>query len=199
LITSHIMPWLPIYADEEDFQVIHDWLNQNDEIAFIVPDGPSRWRAVYTVARMDSPRICLWHVPSGPLPLRHPLPSKRIDPITDPWSGWTELRGRADHAYPYFGFYHVGVIWLERSPQRDGHADTIGLSSFGWTGNVHAKAGHPAPESTKKFWANLRSWTKKNAVKIPRSGSLDGPRPEIWAFPSALSAIKRGRNRANNP
>ena len=181
------MPWIPFYADEGDFRVILDWLNQNDEIAFIVSDGPKRWRAVHTVPRLeDSLQICLWHVPSGPLPLRYPLPSGRIDPITDPWSGWTELRGRADHAWPYFGFYYVGVIWLHRRLRSEEKPDTISLSSFGWTGNQHAKAGHSAPEATKKFWASLRSWTKMNAVRIPRSGPLDGPRPEIWAFPSAL-------------
>jgi hypothetical protein len=179
------MPWLPIYADEEDFRVIHDWLNQNDEIAFIVSDGPRRWRAVQTVAHLDSARICLWHVPSGPLPLS-----------IDPWKGWT-IRGWSGD-YPCFGTDNVGLIWFNRRPKSHRQPDAIGLSSFEWPGNLYATAGRPAPETTKRFWASLRIWIKKNAVRIPRSGPLDGPRPKIWAFPSALSAIKHGRDRANN-
>jgi hypothetical protein len=35
------MPWIPIYADSTDFQVLHEWLNQNEEIAFVISDGPS--------------------------------------------------------------------------------------------------------------------------------------------------------------
>ena len=81
------MPWLPIYADEEDFTLVFDYLNQSDEVAFIVSDGPGRWRATQRIVNMDAPRFCLWHVPSGPLPLLHPHPSKRIDSISDPWSG----------------------------------------------------------------------------------------------------------------
>jgi hypothetical protein len=193
------MPWLPLYADEEDCRVVHDYLNQNEEIAFIVPDGPHRWRATRTVPVMDAVRICLWHVPSGPLPLLHQHPSKTVDSIHDPWSGWTELRTGADSTCPYFGAGHPGIIWLNHQPKALRVPDGIGLSSFECIGNHYAISGNPAPEVTERFWKRLRHWAKKSAVRIPRDGPVDGPHPEIWAFPSALAAFRIGRGRDSNP
>jgi len=188
------MPWLPIYADEEDFRLILDRLNRDDEIAFIISDGPKKWRAVRSIPSLHSHRICLWHVPSGPLPL---LYSRYAKPgqIIDPWDGWTELRSGRDNTNPYFGPSHPGVIWFNSRCL----PNTICLSSFEWAGNLHAKAGRPAPEATTEFWARLRGWAKKNAVRITRSGTLESLRPEIWAFRSALSAIRRGVDRQCNP
>jgi len=193
------MPWIPIYADDTDFQVLHGWLNQNEEIAFVISDGPSRWRAVHTVPSIDSRRICLWHIPSGPLPLLHPHPSKRIDSITDPWSGWSGLRDGADKSCPYFGAGHPGVFWLNHWPHGRREPQNIGLSSFEWIGNRYSVIGSPAPEVTEKFWQRLRRWIKKMAIQIPRSGPVDGEHPEIWAFPSALAAFRNGCSRDSNP
>jgi len=187
------MPWLPIYADEEDFQFILDWLNRNDEIAFIISGGAKQWRAVRTIPSFHSHRVCLWHVPSGPLPLHYSRYAKPGQ-VVDPWDGWTELRSGADNTNPYFGPSYPGVIWFNNGRR----PNTICLSSFEWAGNLHAKSGCPAPETTTKFWATLRNWTKKNAVRITRYGPLESPRPEIWAFRSALSAIRSGVNRQRN-
>jgi hypothetical protein len=104
------MPCIPLYADESDFSTIHDYLNQTEEIAFIVSDGLQRWRAVKAVPNMDLGRICLWHMPSGSLPLLHPLPSKTVESISDPWGGWTELRTGADANCPYFGLGDQGIL-----------------------------------------------------------------------------------------
>ncbi|MES1180662.1 MAG: hypothetical protein ABUL66_02235, partial [Verrucomicrobiota bacterium] len=122
------MPWIPLYADEQDFSVIHDYLNQTEDIAFIVSDGSRRWRAVRTIPRMDGARVCLWHIPSGQLPLLHPHPSKTVDSIFDPWSGWTELRTGADSSCPYFGAGHPGIIWLNQRPVSKRVSDGIALS-----------------------------------------------------------------------
>jgi hypothetical protein len=193
------MPWLPFYADEEDFRVVHDYLNQNEEIAFIVSDVPHRWRATHTIPHMDGTRICLWHVPSGPLPLLHPHPSKAVDSIADPWSGWTELRTGTDNTCPYFGAGHPSIIWLNHRPKSERLSDGIGLSSFEWIGNRYSLIGSPAPKVTERFWQRLGRWAKKSAVIIPRAGALDGPSREIWAFQSALAAFRSGRNRDSNP
>ena len=193
------MPWIPFYADEEDFRVIHDYLNQNEEVAFIVSDGPRRWSATHTIPSMDGVRVCLWHVPSGPLPLLHPHPSKTVDSISDSWSGWTELRTGADSTCPYFGAGHPGVIWLNHRPKAQRVPDGIGLSSFEWIGNRYSVIGSPAPKVTEKFWQRLRRWVKKSAVGIPRSGPVNGLHPEIWALSSALAAFRSGRSRDPNP
>jgi len=193
------MPWIPLYADEEDFRVIHDYLNQSEDIAFIVSDGSRRWRAVQTIPRMDGERVCLWHVPSGSLPLLHPQPSKTVDSISDPWSGWTELRTGADSSCPYFGAGHPGIIWLNQRPVSKRVSGGIALSSFEWIGNRYSLIGSPAPDVTEKVWQRLRRWAKKSAVMIPRSGALDGAHPEILTFPSALAAFRSGRGRDSNP
>src|SRR5689334_7347129 len=103
------MSWLPIYADSNDFRDIHEWLNSCEELAFIVADGPQKWRAVNSIPELQPGRVCLWHVPSGPLPLVHPPPSRETSEIADPWGGWQELRAGADPGVPYFGPAHVGI------------------------------------------------------------------------------------------
>lgn len=193
------MPWLPIYADANDFRAIHDWLNASEELAFIVSDGPQRWRAVGSVPALDSERICLWHVPSGPLPLLRPSSSRDVGSVTDPWSGWEELRAGADPSHPYFGAGHPGIIWLNHRPVSRRSPRGVGLSSYEWIGNHYRVIGKAADASTEAFWRSMRRWTQKHSRKIPRAGALDGPRAEIFAFPSALAAFESGVERDANP
>jgi hypothetical protein len=194
------MPWIPLYADEEDFRVVLDHLNQDEDVAFVLSDGLRCWRATHTIPQLDGiRRICLWHVPSGDLPLLHPHPSKTVDSIQDPWSGWTELRTGADSTCPYFGAGHPGVIWLNHRPKSLRVPDGIGLSSFEWIGNHYSVIGSPAPEVTERFWARLRRWVKKIGIMVPRSGAVDGTDAEIFTFPSALAAFRGGRCRDSNP
>ena len=103
------MPWLPIYANANDFPIILDWLNRSEDLAFIVSDGRSRWRAVESIDTLDNNRFCLWHVPSGPLPLLHAKPSREVGSISDPWKGWKELREGADASQP--GRCSSSVVW----------------------------------------------------------------------------------------
>jgi len=193
------MPWLPIYADSNDFRTIHDWLNASEELAFIVADGPQRWRAVSTVPSLATDRVCLWHVPSGPLPLLHAQPSREVSSITDPWSGWQELRAGADASRPYFGAGHPGIIWLNHRPISRRSQRGIGLSSYEWIGNHYRDIGNAADAATEVFWRSMRRWTQKHAKKIPRDGPIDGSRAEIFAFPSALAAFESGVERDANP
>jgi hypothetical protein len=198
------MPWLPVYIDHSDLASITDWLNAEDCIAFIVSEGPKRWVAVPT---LDAPPgdgyVGLWHTESGPLPLTrgrllHALmiPDGRI---RNPFKGWREQRTGADPTRPYFGAGHPGVYWFRVRTRAVHHEDGIGLSSFEWIGNRYRRIGHGAPEVTMKWWQRLRRWVKKQAVQIARSGRVDGPEPEIWAMPSALSAIENGCARDDNP
>ena len=192
------MPWLPIYADSCDMERMCDWLNASEEVAFIVPCAPGRWRAVSSVPSFDSDRVCLWHVPSGPLPLLHPHPSKEVGAILDPWSGWQELRIGADPQRPYFGAGHPGVIWLNVRALSRRSAPGIGLSSFEWIGNRYRLIGNAAEASTEKFWRSLRRWVQKQCQKIPRYGPIDGPGAEIFTFPSAQAAFESGVGRDAN-
>jgi len=184
----HSMPWLPLYADSNDFRTIREWLNASEEVAYIVGDGPGRWRAVGSVPAFGIDRICLWHVPSGAL-----------GGITNPWNGWQEMRAGADPRVPYFGAGDPGVFWLNVRPTSRRSAGGIGLSSFEWIGNHYRCLGRAAAPSTERFWRGLRRWAQKHAKKVPRTGLLGGPRAEIFAFPFALAAFGAGVPRDDNP
>ena len=178
------------YADKNDLKSIEEYFNQHPEIAFIVPDGPRRWRAVKTVSGLRRKSVALWHVLSGPPPLLHPLPSNEETRISNPWRGWKELRSVGKVA-PYFGPDDTGIIWFNRRLCGKYKPANLGMSSFGWVGSYFSKA----KKSTEQFWKDLRAWVKANATLIPRTGRVNGPRREIWAFPSALAAFKRGQGR----
>jgi hypothetical protein len=192
------MPCLPMYVDNADLQQLLSWLNSDEEIAFIVSDGSKRWKAVPSLQKIASGRFCIWHTPSGPLPL---LGDSTVEDtyVNDPCSGWTEVQTGADPKTPYFGAGHPGIFWLNARPTAYSNPKVIGLSSFEWIGNHYRSIGRPAPETTEKWWQRLRKSVKKVAHRIPRSGPCDGLRPEIWAFPSAYEAILSGVPRDSNP
>lgn len=192
------MSWLPMYVDKADLQQLLSWLNSDEEIAFIVSDGPKRWKAVPSLQKIASGRFCIWHTPSGPLPLLGYGTIKDTS-VSDPRSGWTEVLTGADPNTPYFGSGHPGIVWLNAWPAAYRDPKAIGLSSFEWIGNHYRCIGRPAPETTEKWWQRLRKSVKKVAHRIPRDGPCDGPRPEIWAFPSAYEAILSGVPRDSSP
>lgn len=41
------MPWLPCYVSGDDTSILLSFLNQSDDVAFIVADGDGRWKAVF--------------------------------------------------------------------------------------------------------------------------------------------------------
>jgi hypothetical protein len=200
------MPWLPMYLHAIDVKIVLDRLDGDKELAWIIPRGPGRWIAVPKHPRLagyEYGRYALWHVPSGPLPLIASQGQARTSEawIDDPWKGWNELRPGADPQVPYFGAGHSGVYWLNlrvaASPV-EGLA-RIGMSSFEWIGNHYRIIGRPAEKATELHWKRLRSWAGRNAERIPRSGPVDGPGAEIYAFPTALRAIRAGATRSPNP
>jgi len=189
------MPWLPMYATTEDFEEIRHFLNSEDAVAYLVSYGPKQWVAVNEIESWPSSRVALWHIPSGPLPLLADEPGGEAKEIADPWSAWTERRTGADPTTPYFGPGHPGVIWLNI---RKGSSN-IGLSSFEWIGNHYRIIGAPAKPETEKWWRRLGRRMRRNAIRIPRRGPVDGSKAEIWAHPAALAAIREGVERDPNP
>ncbi len=192
------MPWLPIYATEQDLRNVFAFLNAEDEVAFLVSDGPGRWIAKKQLNYEGDTRYCIWHVPSGPLPLLR-ANGQEEGLIIDPWQGWKEERVGADPTTPYFGAGHPGVIWLNARAVSNRKQDAIGLSSFEWIGNWYRIIGNAAPETTEKYWKRMGRRVKKGALRVPRAGAWDGPKPEIWALPDALTKIRSGVERDANP
>jgi hypothetical protein len=239
------MPSLSFFADERDAIPLLKWLNDDPEIAFIVPDGPAdpreayvsgvrrqlgatteaaalypsfllsdtfsqqRWKAVRTVARLRDGKHCLWHVPSGPLPL--PLDCRMGQAVADAWSGWVESRPASDPTMPHFVPGHPAEIYLElwtrhrsySAAERaslpmlvsywTGEQDILVLSTFGWVGDYCG----PAPQTAWNWWQGLEAWMTVHATGIggfPNPDEDGGPEAGVsfWAFPSALEKLKSG-------
>lgn len=193
------MPSLPIYADESDCSAVVDHLNQSEEIAFIVSVGAGKWAAVPRIERLKPGRYCLWHVPSGPLPLFRGA-NEPPGLIENPFSGWVEVKAGADTSQPYFGAGHPGIIWLNVRGTDVNHLSglaTIGLTSFEWIGNHYKSIGSSAHPDTEKFWKSLGRWVKKNSVKVPRGGLNQSTPAEIWALEGAASQLESGARGGN--
>jgi hypothetical protein len=187
------MAWIPLYLNKSDEKELLTFLNQEDEIAFIVSNGENNWKAVNTINEFPEQRIVLWHTPSGKLPLLTPDDSEEW--IEEPSNGWIEKRKGADERTPYFGAGWPGVIHLNI---RTNNESEIGMSSFEWIGNHYSIIGISASETTKKFWNRLRRQIKKRAVQISRS-DREGSKPEVFTFNGALDEIKNGKGRNMNP
>lgn len=193
------MPWLPIYADEADCSVLLDYLNHSEEIAFIVSVGAGKWSAIQRLETLNPGRHCLWHVPSGPLPLFRGA-GESPGKIENPFSGWVEVKAGAVASQPYFGPGHPGILWLNVRGVEVHHLSgmaTVGLSSFEWIGNHYKAIGSAANPETEKFWKILGRWVKKTSTKVPRGGINQSTPPEIWAFSGAESRLKNGARGGN--
>ena len=188
------MPWLPMYAVEQDLADLLSLLNLNDEIAFIVSSGSGAWQATTSISELIPGRYCLWHVPSGSLPLVR-RDGSEPGTIDDPFLGWEEERAGADPSTPFFGAGAPGIIWLNVRPtgaRAPAPETVVGLSSFEWIGDHYKVLGFPARPETKAFWNALGRWIRKRAVKIPRGGPVSTTPPEIWALPSAMQLFAGG-------
>lgn len=192
------MVWIPLYADEVDLADVVKWLSADNEIAFIVSAGPKRWIARPELEGVHFNRLALWHIPSGPLPLLPGRAWQRARWIEDPMQGWKERKTGLDPTVPFFGAGHSGIVWFNaEATGPDG--EEIGMSSFEWIGNRYRPEGLGAHPATESWWRRLRERIRSIAVQVPRLGPLDGPDPEIWALPSAMSRLRSGSIRAINP
>jgi hypothetical protein len=160
------MPNVPCYLAGDDPKILLSFLNESDEIAFVIPAGVRRWKTISDIPELESGRQFLWHKPGGPLPLFRGGYEPE-EPILDPESGfWSQSLDQ-----PCFGPTATNVIWLHFRPviyDKESGAPTINLSEFSWIGNRYANIGHPAPPATEKWWKQLKRVVQKHAVKVPR-------------------------------
>ena len=200
------MAWTPLYLEVNDVEILNNWLNDNEEIAFLVVNGTGKWIAkmkhniladngTQTIGSRGMNFLIpnfiqynLWHIPSGQLPLLGDgAPDSFID---DPWSGWTENRQGFNQNVPYFGVGHVGIIGL--NIKLADKKDAIPISYFDWIGNHYKMIGFGADKSTELFWKKLKRMLKKTATQIPRCNDSERKK-EVFAFPSAYTEITNGR------
>ncbi len=206
------MPALSFFITEFDLAILIKRLNDDEEIAFIVPDAiddPSavRWKAVHTVPTLLDGEHSLWHIPSGPLPLvqstpgigplvRPPNPS-----IADPWAGWTE-GASARTEKPWFGPGCHAEIRLTLSTRYKAYTndecstlpvlvsywmqgrELLASSSFQWT----ESRSRSTPPQTRRWRNRLKAWMNRVLVRLPTSD----PRVTFWSFPFALELLQHG-------
>jgi hypothetical protein len=212
------MPWIPMYLVDADVKQLCAMLNDDPDIALVVPDGVNRWKAQRKVPKLPNGEHALWHIPSGPIELESKDYKANPKIVRNPFKGWRARipEFERDHGgVPWFGPGPLGIFRLTirrtAGTKRDIFSpmtarpwtapanEVIGLSTFGWIGNHYSIIGYKAPKATELYWNTLRRRIAKAAVKIPSDGPLGGKYKSIWAFPAALAEIKRGRKRADNP
>jgi hypothetical protein len=207
------MPSIQMYLDGADVDFLNDWLNQEEEIAFLTSNGRKHWIAKKEHSISDDLRNILekfgyfgfpfdyelWHVPSGPLPLIKPnngVVSLRMkeedwkykDFISNPWLGWKEETEGSNPRIPYFES-HPGVLQVTITPTQQWGIST---SYFGWIGNHYSIIGNKANPLTEKFWKRLYQMVRKVSTQIPRGNNKLGKKM-IYAFPNALIEINNGK------
>lgn len=163
------MPSLSFFADADDAGRLVEHLNQDPDLAFLVPLDPigwprpacssasglavveqQRWQAVQAVPSLRDGQHSLWHTPTGEL--LEPVPSRKLllapgTPIADPWSGW---RGRSlvTHATAIpdvqAGLGHHGMVRLDL-----------------WTRHLPYSADERAAESPLVYY-----WTRAHEVLV---------------------------------
>lgn len=189
--------WLGFYAAQADAELLHQRLNADPEIAFLLQEGPGRWRAVW---QLEDPlgKTMLWHVPGGPLPLLGRGGEEPDTLIEDPFAGWQERREGHDYSVPYFGPSCPFVLELKLiTPGWRGlPADIMPMSGLSWFGSPGRS---PVPPATARWWRNFRGWMRRNAVRVTRWGPLVAPHADIWAMPAALRALEAGMERDAHP
>lgn len=198
------MPATILYLTPNDAQVITDWLNEDANIAWIIKDRQNncdyRWRAVDTVAEIQSGSHCLWLKTAGPLR----IPSGRHDTddteVAEPFSGWDQRLDNEVADEPWFGVAAPETFSFTFKAQGSEADDAIGRSGFNWIGNYFRLIGQGAPVESERWWSKYKRFLKKNAIGIPWPEDLDsGARTGAYAFPEAYNEICHGRARDINP
>jgi hypothetical protein len=189
-----------MYLEPSDAEIILDWLNNDDEIAFFVSKGPKKWKAVKTIDKLKTYNL-FWHTPYQNLPLIRGN-NEKPGVIENPWLGWEEVRNSRDDI-PYFndcpGTIKFNLL-INRFyiDENNKPVDAILISSFGWIGNYYKVLGKPALEETEKWWKNLRKRINKFSQKIVLTWE-NNRKTDIYAFPNALKAIENGKRALNQP
>ena len=159
-----------IYINETDLQILLNWINDCEEIAFIISNGENKWIVVDKLSTLKPKSILyLWHKKSGFTPSTNWF--KR-----DPYKGWKGPKG-ADSRLPYYGPGEPSLYTLEYNPVINGNRER---SHIGWIGNYYKSMGKPAPKVTELWWAKLKRFIKKNCINTEGS----------WAFQNTFKEME---------
>jgi hypothetical protein len=192
------MPSIPFYALDSDLELVLQHLNDDQTIAFVIPDGPRRWRAVEHRDGLGAGHHALWHRPGGNLPLLGRNQNEADEPIASPFEGWEERVAAATPGLPFFGSVPM-VIWFHLAEGRSAQGGTVPMSAFGWIGDRYRAIGQGAPKETTSWWRALQSWVRRQTRPFPRGGTAASGQGTIAAFPGAAERLQAGMPGELNP
>jgi hypothetical protein len=176
-----------LYASSEDGELIREWINADDHIAWIVKAEQHgceyRWQAVKKLNALAAQEYALWHVESGPLNIPSGTLGQPDIAVLDPFSG-----GNLPGPF-HFSFNPVG---RERP-------ESIGRSEFSWLRNRYKPIGKPAPPVCLKWWARLGRFIKSNATEVPWPYPHGLDKLVAYAFPEAIERMRVGIHADANP
>ena len=189
-----------MYLDLDDLPMLEQFLNDDEQILFVVRTGESLFQTFKPFKLRPNMECTLWHLPCGKIPLacRDAKGRITVDPCIPTASQLgaisLELQVRP-RKYQTLVPRACGQLYDLCNFDDD---SAIGRSDFGWIGNRFSSCSERPNKKTELWWNRLRRWISKNAIKIPFYGPIDGPRRDAWAFPAAYSAIKSGTPRSAN-
>jgi hypothetical protein len=214
-----MMPALAFFAaDADDVGILLRHLNEDPELAFLVPVPPigplpapssgvgnpvlegQGWQAVRQVTSLGDGQHLLWHLPAGDLLER--VPSRKLVPppgtrIADPWSGWRGrswvLDGRYVIPEVQAGPGDSGIVRLElrtRYCLSPEESHHMGTAEILWCSIFHWLGSRyaPARKETSRWWDRLKGRFGRTTVKLVDPTG----RQVFYAFPSALRRLKSG-------
>ena len=192
-----------LYMTSKDSDLLRNWLNGEDSVAWIVSAGQSgfeyRWRAVDSLESLVPGAYYLWHKTSGPLNVPSGSLAVADAIVLDPYAGWTQRMHDADARSPWFGANLPGPCSLRFVPEGREAAGSIGRSEFAWPGDYYRCIGKPAQPAAKAWWRRLGRFVRSQSTRIPWPSPDVSSRSFAYAFPDAYAEILRGRPYDINP
>jgi len=192
-----------IYATAADADLIREWINGEDSIAWIVEAARSHrtytWKAVDRLDAIQSQDYCLWHkssyqikIPSG----RRDIPDSSVQ---DPYAGWEQTLDHHDATTPWFGGNLPAPCVFTFKEHGRSCSEALGRSGFAWAGDHFRLVGLPAPPGAKQWWHRLRRFIIANSVRLRWPQDHPSSRRYAFALPDAHEQIRSGRPRDDNP
>lgn len=192
-----------LYATSEDADCIREWINADDDVAWIVKvaeaNGVYAWKAVGKLERLQEQDYAIWHVESGSLTIPSATSAVPDAKIENPFRGWTQRLSTAGATAPWFGANLPGPYLFQFAEQGCEAPGSLGRSEFAWAANRYRAIGKPAHPAAMRWWRKLRRYLARNSEQIQwLSEAQKGFNPLVYVFPNAMADIKRGRHRDVN-
>lgn len=192
-----------LYITKSDAKTIVDWINSEDDIAWIVKDYQKgnlyRWKAIKQLSEIEPKEYCLWKISSGYLRIPSSDPNIKDSIVSDPFSGWEQTLDYDTAEVPWFGSAAPETFGFTFRENGQEFENSIGRSGFSWIGNYFSVIGTKAPDDCKKWWERLKRFIKKHATGIPWPEDDGKGRVGAYAFPGAYKLLSEGRPKDVNP